>query len=278
MLAPVVNQSSWHGRIELGFALRTGRTVPARRKFFGPLSIQKPFYPEGEPCHVYLLHPPGGVVGGDHLEVIAEVESGAHALITTPASGKFYRCDERLARQTQQLMIAKGGVLEWLPQDTILFDGCNVALSSRVDLEAGAKFIGWEMLCLGRPASGEGFDYGHCRQRFELYREGKPLLIERATLRGGSPLLSAKWGLAGYSVSGTLVATDVTPEIVDAIRDAVKPLQDEYLSATLLDEILVCRYLGREGEQVRERFKQIWQTIRPLLLNREASPPRIWKT
>ena len=278
MVMLAAKSQSWHARIELGFSPRLERTVPAHRKFFGPLSIQKPFYPEGSPCHVYLLHPPGGVVGGDHLEVIAHVESGAHALITTPASGKFYRCDERISRQTQQLTVADDGVLEWLPQDTILFDGCNTVLDSRIELEAGAKFIGWEMLCLGRPASGEGFEYGRCRQRFELYRDGKPLLIERASLNGGSELLNAKWGLAGYSVSGTLVATNADQSTVIAARNVIAELDDELIGITLLGEVLVCRYLGREGAIARERFKQVWQAIRPLLLGREASPPRVWKT
>lgn len=278
MLDALSKNRSWHARIELGFVQRLERTVPAYRKFFGPLSIQKPFYPEGSPCHVYLLHPPGGVVGGDHLEVIAEVDKGAHALITTPASGKFYRCDGRTSRQSQHLRVASGGMLEWLPQDTILFDGCNTVLDSRIELEPGAKFIGWEMVCLGRPASGEGFDYGRCRQRFELYREGKPLLIERASLNGGSILLNAKWGLAGYSVSGTLIATNADQNCLEAARNAIANLDDELIGITLLGEVLLCRYLGREGAIARERFLQIWQVIRPLLLEREACPPRIWRT
>jgi len=278
MSSALRENASWHARIALGFALRQGRTAPVKRQFLGPLSIQKPFYPEGAPCHVYLLHPPGGVVGGDHLEVIAHVASGAHALITTPASGKFYRSDGRISHQTQRLSVANEGVLEWLPQDTILFDGCNTHLESRIELEQGAKFIGWEMLCLGRPASGEGFDFGRCRQRFEIYREGKPLLIERASLNGGSPLLNAKWGLAGYSVTGTLIATNADQNCLEAARNAVIDVNDELLGITLLGEVLVCRYLGRQGAIARARFLQIWQAIRPLLLEREACPPRVWKT
>ena len=83
--------AGWVARLALRFEQRAGRTVLAHRSHEGPLAVQKPFYPEGDVCHVYLLHPPGGVVGGDRLTIEIEVASDAHAVITTPAAGKFYR-------------------------------------------------------------------------------------------------------------------------------------------------------------------------------------------
>ena len=272
------NQGAWHGRIELGFDRRADRTVLSRRRFQGPLMVQKPFYPEGDPCHVYLLHPPAGVVGGDVLEVIAAVETGAHALITTPASGKFYRSTGKLAQQIQRFTVAANGVLEWLPQDTILFDGCNALLESRVELAENARFIGWEISCLGRPASGEGFRAGCSRQTLELYRSGRPLMIERAKFQGDHPLLDARWGMSGYSVSGVMVATNADEKILRSVRSAVSADNEALTGMTLLDEVLVCCYLGRQGERARHWFEEIWRVIRPLLLSREASAPRIWRT
>jgi urease accessory protein len=239
------------------------------------LVVQRPFYPEGDPCHVYLVHPPGGVVGGDQLHIAATVGEQAHALITTPASGKFYRSHGPCARLEQQLQVDEGGVLEWLPQDTILFAGCEVDMLTRIELAPQATFIGWEILCLGRPSSGEQFEHGRCRQRFELWRGDQPLAIERSQFDGGSPMLTASWGLQGHSVSATLLATPANKTMLTAVRDAIA---DEYFSATLLDDVLVCRYLGSQGIQARAIFQQAWTVLRPLMLQRPACAPRIWLT
>ncbi|WP_455197920.1 urease accessory protein UreD [Kaarinaea lacus] len=267
--------SHWVARLELGFQSRGDRTVLAHRHHQGPLVVQKPFYPEGDSCHTYLLHPPGGVVGGDQLSIDIAVAQKAHALITTPGSGKLYRSAGPVARIEQQLRVEDQGVLEWLPQDTILFAGCNVDMLTRVDLDQHARFIGWEILCLGRPTSGESFDRGHCRQRVELWRDGLPVVLERNRFKGGDPLLTASWGLQDYPVTATMVATPANKEILEAVRDTVK---DNGFSATLLDDVLVCRYLGLQGEHARKAFTQAWTVIRPLLLNKPACPPRIWAT
>src|SRR5205085_6360717 len=107
--AAVRNVPGWQAELRLRFncdapgPLRPGRTRLVERQHRGPLVVQRPFYPEGDPCHVYLVHPPGGVVGGDALRIDATVDPGAHALITTPAATKFYRCEERISTQTQEL-------------------------------------------------------------------------------------------------------------------------------------------------------------------------------
>ncbi|OOO02312.1 MAG: Urease accessory protein UreD [Chromatiales bacterium USCg_Taylor] len=275
--AVVDGGSGWEARIELGFERRHGRTVMARRHY-GPLAVQKPFYPEGEVCHTYLLHPPGGIVGGDRLTIEATVRDGARALLTTPAAAKIYRSARDPSVQEYQLKIAAGGALEWLPQETILFAHCQALTTTRVEVERGAAFIGWEILCLGRPASDERFDAGSCRQRIEVWREGTPLLIERARLEGGSSLLSAHWGLMGRTVVGTLVALPANHALLETAREAVVPAPGDLFSATLLGEVLVCRYLGGQGEAARRCFTSAWSAIRPHLLVRPACYPRIWST
>ncbi|HEY3488167.1 MAG TPA: urease accessory protein UreD, partial [Gammaproteobacteria bacterium] len=123
VVGPEGRDQCWQARLELGFERRDGKTVVAHRRHNGPLTIQKPFYPErSEICHVYLLHPPGGVAGGDALELEVAVSTGAHALITTPAAGKFYRCNDRTASLRQNLSVQAGSTLEWLPQETIVFE------------------------------------------------------------------------------------------------------------------------------------------------------------
>jgi urease accessory protein len=272
---PTETTSGWLARLELGFEQRGPRSALTHRRHQGPLVVQKPFYPEGDLCHVYLIHPPAGVVGGDRLEITVHLAEQAKALITTPGSGKFYRSAGPTARLSQHLTVANNASLEWLPQDTILFAGCEVDMLTHVQLAPGASFVGWEILCLGRPSSGESFDHGRCRQRFELWREDEPLLIDRSLLSGGDDILHAQWGLQGQPVMATMLATPATEEMRNAARDAV---DHPGFSATLLDDVLVCRFLGKQGAQARQVFTQAWTAIRPLMINRPACEPRVWAT
>jgi urease accessory protein len=273
------SDKNWLARLQLHFAGRADKTVLAHRAHVGPLVVQKPFYPEGGVCHIYLLHPPGGVAGGDELHLQAQLSANAQTLITTPAASKFYRSDGRVAQLQQILKIAAGCALEWLPQETILFAGCNAHMTTRVELAGDARFIGWEMLCLGRPASGEIFNTGFARQRFEIWRDGAPLVIDRASLAGGSELLNAQFGMQGYTTSASLMATPVTQDMLDAVRETLAQQQTEGLfSATLIDDVLIVRALARQAEHARNVFINVWHRLRPMLLQREACAPRIWAT
>jgi urease accessory protein len=267
----------WLARLELGFAARAGRTVLAHRRHQGPLVVQRPFYPEGGVCHLYLLHPPGGIVGGDRLDLTLACEAGAHALITTPGAGKFYRSAGPLAVQRQHLRVAAGAALEWLPQEQIVFAGAAVDSLIRIELETGAGFIGWEISCLGRPASGETFSHGALRQRFELWRAGKPLLLERSRIDGGSDWLACRWGAGGQPVLGTLAAVGAGAQHVELARAAVADAANE-VALTRLDEVLIARYLGPSAERARALLTRIWVALRPPLLGVAACEPRIWRT
>ncbi len=277
---PAAETQSWRATLALDFKLRADRTVLARSAHCGPLRVQRPFHPEGKPCHVYVLHPPGGVVGGDHLYIDIDVTERAHALLTTPASGKFYRSDGRLARQQQRLRVASGATLEWLPQDTILFDGCNVDLNTHVQLGTDARFIGWELLTLGRPACGERFESGTITQRFELWNDSRPLVIERAAFRGGDAALDAAWGLHGCATFGTFVATGADRATLEVARAAVvsTATTTQTVAFTLKGGVLLGRALGQGARGMQQRFADIWAEIRPLLLHCEPSPPRVWRT
>jgi len=278
-MSAVVQQdnTSWLAQLELEFARRHDKTVIASRRHLGPLTIQRPFYPEGEVCHSYVLHPPGGVVGGDQLELTLHLHTQAHALVTTPASTKFYRSSGATAKLTQQFNLAAESILEYLPQDTILFDACKLNSVTRIHLARHARYAGWEILCQGRPASGEKFDSGDCRQSYEIYREGRPLLIERAHLQGGSAMQSAQWGLAGYSVLGTMLITGANAEMLAAAR-TIATDEGSLFSATLIEDVLLCRYLGSQGIEARDCFSRVWHSIRPQWCGRRACRPRIWDT
>jgi urease accessory protein len=273
-------ERGWAGELELRFSAAEGRTVLRERRHRGPLQVQRAFYPEGaDLCHVYVLHPPGGLVAGDSLAVRVRVDGKAQVLVTTPAAGKVYRGNGgRTAAQRTNLEVAGGGSLEWLPQETIVFDGGEVELETRVEVEAGAAFLGWEIVCLGRPAAGERFARGRCRQRLELWRAGRPLCLERAVVEGSAPVLEAAWGLRGAAVSGTLVAIGAAFPL-DELRALGAGLPaGELASATVVDDVLICRYLGASGERARACFARAWALVRPALIGRPVSAPRIWST
>jgi urease accessory protein len=282
--APAAPAPRWHGELTLGFAARGGGTALVERRHEGPLQVQRAFHPEGPAvCHVYLLHPPGGLVAGDELEVGVHVATGAHALLTTPASTKVYRSGQgRLARQQQHLRVAPGGRLEWLPQDTIVYEGAEVELATAVELEGDAAFLGWEMICLGRPAAGDRFTRGSCRQRFEVSRDGRPLVIERLRVDGGGPLQAAAWGLGAAAVNATVVCSPAGPDDLEQARATLAEVSDGadtvLMAATLVDGALVVRARGADPATVRGRLERLWMTLRPRALGRPPCPPRIWLT
>jgi len=268
-LAEPVAQS-WKARLRLRFERRDGRTVLAAREHDGPLVVQKALYPEGDAvCHAIIVHPPAGIAGGDELELHAGSAMGAHALLTTPGAGKWYRSVGPWAAQSLHFEVA--GALEWLPQETIVFDGALAQLATEVRLQGDARYLGWEILCLGRTGSGERFGKGKIRLHTRLYRDGKLLWMERGRIEGGGALLDSPAGLQGKPVCATLVAACPMVDLA-ACRGI------ESLAVTQLPGVLVARYLGDSSEQAKKLFAKLWAALRPALFGREAQLPRIWST
>ena len=270
------DRAGWQASIRLGFRATPARTLLAERQHQGPLKVQRPFYPEGMPCHVYLLHPPGGVVGGDQLQIGIQVQPDAHALLTTPGAAKFYRSSGAKAEQRQLLEI-DGGTLEWLPQENILFPGARLRLSTEIRLDAAARFIGWEIHCLGRPVIGERFESGQAEFRLSITREQTPLLIDRWRIDHPQDLSGAA-GLRNHPVVGSWLASNADPSVLAQARERLPQASQGLIGLTLLGELLVARYLGDSTEEARGLFQQLWRITRPLLLGRDACPPRIWAT
>jgi urease accessory protein len=269
--------ASWKAELALAFERRGARTVIASRRHEGPLVVQKPFYPEGDAvCHAIVVHPPGGIAGGDELELSATVGERAGALLTTPGAAKWYRSAGPWARQ--RTCFAVEGVLEWLPQETIVFDGALADLCCEVNLAANGGLIGWEIVRLGRTGSGERFSRGAVRFSTAVSRGGKPLWIERGTIDGGGALLGARVGLGGQPVYGTLYASfpELGAELVAACRGASP--EEGQGAVTLLPGLLLVRYVGASSEAARRYFAAIWKLLRPALCAREALDPRIWRT
>lgn len=280
--------AGWPARLELVFRAGSRRTIVARREHAGPFCIQQPFYPPDGVCHVYLLHPPGGLAGGDMLDLAARLDAGARVLMTTPASTKFYRSDGRESRQTQVLRVGAGAALEWLPQDTLLFGGSRASIRTEVRLDAGAAFIGFETLGLGRPLSGDDYATGTLLQRTEIHVGDEPCLLERLEWQAGDALLRAAFGLGGYRAWGALYAYPADRDALTALRaHAVPPANalgraaspaDALAAATLVDRLLVLRCIAARPRTVQAVLQRGWETLRPAVVGRAPVPPRIWMT
>ena len=269
--------SSWKARLSLGFSSDGKRTVLAERSHDGPLVVQKPLYPEGDAvCHAIVVHPPGGIAGGDELHLDVKTKENASALLTTPGATKWYRSAGAWAKQS--LAFGVRGLLEWLPQETIVFDGALAQASCEVDLAADAGLIGWDIVCLGRTGSGERYRRGSYRSSIRIRREGRLLWLERARIDGGGRLLESPAGLGGSPVFGTLFASFplVEKEILEDMRKQ-EPVEGKG-AVTLLPGILLARYLGDSSEAARRYFVALWRILRPRLAGLEAVEPRIWQT
>ena len=278
----LILQTSWHASLKLRFVREDGRSLLRDNCHSGPLRVQKALYPEGEAvCQAIVLHPPSGIAGGDHLRIAARVGASAHAQLTTPGAGKWYRSAGAEASQTLDFSVAENATLEWLPQETIVFDGARSRMDSRIALSGGSRYLGWEILCLGRRAAGERFAHGHLNLHTRIERQGNVVWLERGQLDGNDPLLDSISAWAGTSVCATLQATvaegfEVAP-LLSACR-ALEPADQALHGITALRGLLVARYLGHSSKAARLWFVSLWQLLRPALLGRVALPARIWNT
>jgi len=278
----VTGGAGWLGRLSLELSKTEHGTQLTRSSHEGPLRIQRVLKPEGNACpHIYLLHPPGGVVGGDRLHTSVQLGDGAQVLLTTPAAQKLYRSPGARAEISNLLRLGRGACLEWLPSETLAFSAAQALLTTRVDLGADAAFIGWDIACYGMPARGESFDAGRVVSRFELFRGDTPLVIESCDL-GGGELLAGAFALRGLPVVANLYAVPVQgpiePALVERVREAIGEPSHGLCSVSSLQDALVVRALGPNVEGVRDSLIRAWRVLRPAIAARDAVTPRIWAT
>jgi urease accessory protein len=267
---------SWHAELELGYARFGDSTRPVLRRHQGPLRVQKHLYAEGpEVCQHIIVHPPGGIAGGDRLDISASVGVEAWAQITSPGAAKWYRAAGP-AYQQLELQVAAGATLEWLPQETIIFSAAQAELSTSINLEGDARLFYWDVVALGRPASGERFDLGHFQATLDIRRDGQLLWHERQRIVGGDGLLDSPIGLDGQPVFATLLVTgEIDSDLLEQCRSLPNDVRGDL---TQLPGLLVARCLASEAMLARGWLIDLWRLLRPALLGREAVPPRIWST
>jgi urease accessory protein len=269
---------AWHASLDLRVRAAHGCSRLSCRHA-GPLRVQKALYPEGDsPCHAILLHPPGGIAGGDALDIALDVGREAGALVTTPGAAKWYKANGRIASQRVRLSVA--GALEWLPQEAIVFDAADVRSTIDIDVADDARMIGWDIIALGRHAAGEAFASGCFAQTIRLRVAEQLAWLERTRVAGSDPLLQSPIGLDGCHVFGCLWAVGPTfnDATVDALCSALSNAEDAAPITALTPRVLVARARGRSTAAVRSALIAVWRALRPLIFERPAVLPRLWAT
>jgi urease accessory protein len=274
-----IEASHWRARLELRYRYDQRRSYLAKRAHSGPLVVQKSLYPEGDRvCQSIILHPPGGIAGGDSLSIDVVVEPDAHVQFITPGAAKWYRSSGGAARQVVSLDIGDGGVVEWLPQESIVFNGAIAQTETTIRLAPTAIYVGWDVVCLGRTASSERFVAGRLTQGLSVRRAEALLYAERIALAGGGGDLDSPVALNAAPVFGTLLA--IAPTISDAMLTSSREVaaREGDLAVTRLPGLMVARYRGASCEAARACFTSLWTRLRPLLFARDAVVPRLWST
>ncbi|MEC4984409.1 MAG: urease accessory protein UreD [Oscillatoria sp. PMC 1068.18] len=275
------SRKNWHGSLNLVYSKREDTTLVTYSQQQAPLKVQRPFYPEGKQiCHSVVLHTAGGIVGGDQLTQNIHLHANSQSLITTAAASKIYRSNGEQARQRIQIKIEPGAILEWLPQETIVFNQANYHQDLRVELAPEACWLGWEIVRFGRTARNEKFVQGEWRNYTEVWQNGQPLWIDRQWLPGSEATFHHPHGLAGKPIVGTLIwlGKPVTEEIVTKVRNIWNPETTSDAGVTTTQgEGLLCRYRGSAIAEVRNWFKEVWHLLRLYHLERPPIKPRIWQ-
>ncbi|KAA8734959.1 urease accessory protein UreD [Acinetobacter qingfengensis] len=281
-----IQQQCWCAQLELGFEQRTNRTVMTHRRHFGPVRVQKMLWPEKTGvCHAIIVHPPAGIAGGDHITFKINVKNQAHAVITTPGAGKWYKTSAKTAYQHIDLNVDQQGILEWLPQETMLFDGAIAESETRIHLHQHASFIGWDMLVIGRQARQENFNTGLYCNNFQLFRDNMLLVSDRLRFSGKDRFLSSCLGMNGKAVMGSFWAvapiqyrsSTILEQQLERIRELMMRM-DLPIHLTILGDVICARFLGDDVRQCHDAFAAIRARLRFYWYELDEEFPRIWRT
>ena len=275
----------WHGHLKLDYT-RDGERTVALDRHEGPLRVLRRLYPEGPGvCHHVLVHPPGGIVGGDVVALDATLDGGTHALITTPGATRFYRSAGDIAVQQVTARVAEGARLEWLPLEAIAFNGCLAHNRLRFDLSPGAEMMGWDVLALGLPAAGAAFDSGSFLQELELPN----VWLERGRIDASdSRLLDSPLGWAGQRVLSTLwfaagagLVHARSERLLELARERVgehTALSRQAGATAPQTQVVVVRVLAPRVEPAMQLLAQVWGDWRQSAWHLPPCAPRVWGT
>ena len=273
---------AWRAELKLDYTRESQRSV-ARYLHQGPRRILQSLYPEGDQiCHNVLVHPPGGLVGGDILDIQITVAEGAHGLISTPSATRFYKSGGQAALQQVLATLAPGARLEWLPLEAIAYNDCEATNRAVFNLAPSAELITWDVTALGLPSSNMAFTQGHFQQHIEI----SGVWLERGNIRGDDTRwLNSPLGLAGdkciaslvFAAGSTIEAHRAT-QALEAARDVIEthPLRLQAGITCAHPQVIVLRVMSPLVEPTMDLLKKVWAVWRHTLWNLPSTPPRIW--
>jgi urease accessory protein len=287
-------KSQWLASLELQLGHSSYGTQLTKTKRCGPLTIQKAFYPEGKDCaHLYLLHPPAGIVSGDELHVSINVQKNAHTLVTTPGANRFYRARTDLSIgdpkqiQTTQISLGADAKCEHFPLETLVYNQAHGVNHVEVRMQDSSVYCGWDMTCLGLPSSNEHFTAGRFTQLNTLYCDDILTYHDKVMIEPQSNIQQHAAGLAGNTVFGTFLAYASEKQVnneqrtllIAKLREVVEAHSaSSLISITDIRQLLVMRYLGQQAHQCKTLFIELWKLVRPLYIEKQGVQPRIWFT
>jgi urease accessory protein len=301
----VTDDPNWHWQADLALVfsqIKNRGTRLTRNRHRGPLYVQKPFYPEGAGvAHVYLLHPPGGLVSGDTLTLDLELEAKAQGLITTPGAMRMYKARNKspFQRQHTRILLQQNATLEWFPMEAIVYNQAHAELETTITLNDNSCIFAWEITCFGLTASAEKFEAGYFKQRYRIEKNNKPIFIDNLVVDKlatdklnldkknmrrffSSDASMQNKAVSGFFIAGTFENKDYSKQreiLTEQLRDLlVKESFDKSISITWVNDLCIARYLGDSAFQARKGFTLLWQILRPALIQLKACEPRIWLT
>ena len=266
---PIPQMQRSHGAASVSFELHGGRV---RLRDLAQAGSAKVLLPHGGAVpEVVFLNTSGGLTGGDRLSYRIGLGAGVRAVATTQTAERAYRAAAGMALVSVVATVGDGGWLDWLPQETILFQASALHRSTRIDLGAGAGCLVLESVVLGRTAMGEVVDHLTFRDRREIWRRGAPVIIEPfglndAALRAGAAVLDGSRAFASLAL--------VAQGAEDALA-AVRAVLDEtgvQAAASGWDGRLTLRLAAADGWPLR---RQILRVVGVLQQGRAL--PRVWQ-
>jgi urease accessory protein len=275
---------SWQARLWLDYSQEQLRTV-TRHRHEGPLRVLQSLYPEGDAvCHNVLVHPPGGLVGGDTLDIQITARGNSHGLITTPGATRFYRSEGPVARQQTLITLHDQSRLEWLPLEALCYSDCVAENQLRLVLAPEAECLGWDISALGLPHAQLPFERGSLLQHIEI----PGVWLERGLIQAEDRrLMDGPLGLAGHRCLATLFFVSgqpITRERLQQTLELARGTLDGHplaLSAGVTSphpQLIVLRVLSDVVEPAAQLLRQVWALWRAELWGLAATPPRVWAT
>lgn len=310
--------ANWHSALSLGFDSAFTKTRLVKRQHQGALQVQRALYPEpaiknpahqAGICHAIILYPPAGIAAGDKLKIDIELAHDSHAVLTTPGAGKWYGkeldkseaqdlnkvrkidntvADTNFASQYVKAEVEEGARLEWLPQESIVFNHANMQARAQFDLANSSSLLTWDIVVFGRQSYHETFAAGQYRNELTIRRDGKLIVFENSNQAAGSRWFTSPLAMAGQHVVGTFwavpaidtLAADSKTKLTQTIATLREQIATQKLPVvcTQTEQAICIRYLGEDVQACFSAFSTLRHVLRQEWWQLTEHKPRIWDT